>query len=140
MRRIDYYAPQGFRVPKWLGATLGGIFAAIAVGCALVIAQLVQPVHAAPAPVPPPAPVAAAAVAAPVAPPTPSVQAEPSAPVAAAAPAPAEEAPAPVVAHTHHHHHHAAKKHSHHAVVAKRDARPKKSGSSKSDLDRLLGL
>ena len=69
MKKIDYYAVQNpWRMPKWLGATLGGIFGVIVIGSMITIVQLTK------SPAPPPvvavaaAPVAQAPTAAPVAP------------------------------------------------------------------------
>ncbi|HWE28139.1 MAG TPA: hypothetical protein VHB97_09065 [Polyangia bacterium] len=131
---MDYYAAwPAWKVPKWLGAMLGGIFTIIIVGCAWMIVDLTRPprprvavVPAATAPTQPkiveparPAPAVAA-----VTPPA-AAPAAAAAPVAAATPV-AAAAPVVVAAKS-------AKKHSSparkHAVLAK-----------KSDLDRLLGL
>ena len=111
---MDYYASwPRWSVPKWLGIVLGGTFTLIVVVCAGMIVHLLRPPKRAPLPV-----VAAAAVA-------------PPAPVVAQQPAPAVAKPAPVVAQ-------ATKKHAHkHAILAKHEG---KSRSSKSDIDRLLGL
>lgn len=80
MKKIDYYAVQNpWRMPKWVGIMLGGVFGVIAIGSMVTIVQLTRP-PAAPAPV---AAVAAAAVAAPTE----------AAPAAAVAPAVKESAP-----------------------------------------------
>jgi len=134
---MDYYAswPRS-TVPKWVGVTLGGIFTLIIVVCVGMIVHLLRPpMHA-------PLAVVAAAEAAPK--PSPSVPAiAPArvarpASVAASAPVAARTSVAqatPVVAK-------AAKKHSAHAhkraILAKHEG--KASHSSKSDIDRILGL
>src|SRR4051812_46252994 len=68
VKKIDYYAVHNpWRMPKWLGATLGGIFGVIVIGSMVTIVQLTK------SPTPPPvvavaaAPVAQAPTAAPVA-------------------------------------------------------------------------
>ena len=72
MKKIDYYAVHNpWRMPKWLGATLGGVFGVIVIGSMITIVQLTK------SPTPPVVAVAAA----------PAVQAPAVAPVAAAAPA-----------------------------------------------------
>lgn len=139
---MDYYAQwPAWKVPKWLGATLGGIFTVIIIGCAWMIVDLTRPhrphvVAAAPAAAPkvvaatatalPPVAAAATAVEpAPVA--APAAAAPIAKPIAVASVAkPAKKA-------------HAASSPAHkHAVLAKHDSKP--SRQSKSDLDRLLGL
>lgn len=83
MKKIDYYAVQNpWRMPKWVGLGLGGIFGVIAIGSMVTIVQLTRPAAT-------PAPVTAVAMAA-------APGAAASAPVAAAAPA--EKASAPVAA------------------------------------------
>ncbi|MCU1276858.1 MAG: hypothetical protein JWM53_404 [bacterium] len=78
MKKIDYYAVQNpWRMPKWLGAALGGVFGVIVIGSMITIVQLTRS--------PAPAPVAVAA-AAPVAPAA-------AAPIAATAPAVKTTAP-----------------------------------------------
>jgi hypothetical protein len=121
----DYYAGyQKWKIPKWLGAVLGGTFTIIAVLSAAMIVKLTRasrpsaPIAAAKAPDPPMLPAAAPAIAA----------AAPATPVAALA-------PAPMPPHVRSSHHRSRPKHS---VVAKRDSRGH--GKSKNDLDRLLGL
>ncbi|HWE27732.1 MAG TPA: hypothetical protein VHB97_07005, partial [Polyangia bacterium] len=98
MKKIDYYAVQNpWRMPKWLGATLGGIFGVIVIGSMITIVQLTK------SPTPPPvvavaaAPVAQAPTAAPVA-------AAPTA-VKATAPVASADDAAPVA-------HRASKKHA----------------------------
>jgi hypothetical protein len=72
VKKMDYYAVHNpWRMPKWLGATLGGIFGVIVIGSMITIVQLTK------SPTPPPV---AAVAAAPV--------------VAAATPAPVASAPA----------------------------------------------
>lgn len=81
MKKIDYYAVQNpWKMPKWLGATLGGIFGVIVIGSMVTIVQLTR------SPTPPP--VAAVAMA-------PTAPASAAAPVAAA-PAPAKAVSAPL--------------------------------------------
>jgi type IV secretory pathway VirB10-like protein len=137
---MDYYASWPRRsIPKWVGVTLGGVFSFIVVVCAGMIVYLLRPAkHAPPAavvaavPQPQPAPAVT----------TPAATVAQPAPVAASAPAatptpPATSAPvaqpAPAVAQA------AAKKHPHkRAVLAKHEG--KAGHTSKSDIDRLLGL
>lgn len=79
MKKIDYYAVHNpWRMPKWLGATLGGIFGVIVIGSMITIVQLTK------SPTPPPVAAIAAA---------PAVQAPAATPVAAAAPAVKATAP-----------------------------------------------
>lgn len=141
MKRIDYYAiQQPWHMPKWLGATLGGIFAVIAIGSMITIVQLTRP----------PAPAPTAAV---VAAPTPTAAPAPVAPAAqpAATPAPVasdEPSLAPAPHHKRHHaaHHKAvrlasAKRASNaHAatILARHDSKQKR--REKDALDKLLGL
>jgi hypothetical protein len=43
VKRVDYYAiSQPWKMPKWLGATIGGVFAVIAIGSAVLIVQLTR--------------------------------------------------------------------------------------------------
>jgi hypothetical protein len=146
VKRIDYYAVQGpWKMPKWVGAAIGGVFVVIAVGCAYVIFAMVRP------------PIATAAVAtAPsvTTPATPAAQ-----PAVAAAPAatdetadaPATPDPAKATKHAKASKHHgkvvvakASKKDKSisdakaHAILAKHDS--KQNRKAKDDLDRLLGL
>ncbi|MGZ3443109.1 MAG: hypothetical protein ACXVDD_26490 [Polyangia bacterium] len=81
MKKIDYYAVQNpWRMPKWIGATLGGIFGVIVVGSMITIVQLTK--SNAPAPV---AAVAAAPLAqAPAAPVAAATTVKATAPVASA--------------------------------------------------------
>jgi hypothetical protein len=70
VKKMDYYAVQNpWRMPKWLGATLGGIFGVIVIGSMITIVQLTKS--------PAPAPVVAVAAA-------PVAQTPAAAPVAAA--------------------------------------------------------
>lgn len=143
MKKIDYYAPhQPWRMPKWLGATLGSIFAVIAIGSAVAIVQLTHsptPPLAAVVAAPPPTPAAA-----PVAAPAPA-----AAPAAAAAAVASKETPAArphatrqrtrphraKVAASRHTEEGAAKRA---AVVARHDSKEKR--HEKDALDKLLGL
>jgi len=147
VKKVDYYAMnQAWKMPKWLGATVGGVFGVIAIGSVFAIVHLTR------SPEPPKPAMAAAAPA-----------------VAAPAPAPAEAAPAPaaaqeakpaapvervVVAHSRH----ASKKHDRHAktvvasakrpsgmtdakaqaILAKHEGKGQK--KDKDALDKLLGL
>src|SRR5271170_7398094 len=70
VKKIDYYAVQNpWRIPKWIGATLGGIFGVIVIGSMITIVQLTR------SPTPPPMAAVAAA---------PALLAPSTAPVAAA--------------------------------------------------------
>jgi hypothetical protein len=130
---MNYYAAWPRRsIPGWVGVVLGGIFTLIVVVCGGMIVHLLRPPKQ-----PAPLPVVAATVAQPKPAPTAPAPAIVSAPVAqpapVAAPAPVAK-PAPVVVQ-------AAKKkvaHPHRAILAKHES--KASRSSKSDIDRLLGL
>jgi hypothetical protein len=56
VKKIDYYAVHNpWRMPKWLGATLGGIFGIIVIGSMITIVQLTK------SPTPPPVAAVAAA-------------------------------------------------------------------------------
>ena len=151
MKKIDYYAVQNpWRMPKWLGATLGGIFGIIVIGSMVTIVQLTKsntpPVVAVAA-----APVAQAPTAAAPAAAAPSVKA--TAPVASADDA------APVEKHARASKKHAAAhakkgklmasaKHAPAAstigsaqrqtILAKHDTKSKR--NEKDALDKLLGL
>lgn len=135
MKKFDYYAAnEPWKMPKWLGATLGGIFSVVAVGAAVLIVQLTRPAHAD----------------------APSVKMLESAAVApVSAPARVETPPPaapPLVAATSGHAKIKHLKASHHtkvarapiskdrasAILAKHDSREKR--KAKDDLDRLLGL
>ncbi|HXU72958.1 MAG TPA: hypothetical protein VN947_26750 [Polyangia bacterium] len=148
MKKIDYYAVQNpWRMPKWLGATLGGIFGVIVIGSMITIVQLTRS--------PTPAPVAAVAMA-------PVATAAPTAAPAAAAVAPAKAVSAPVasaddaapVAKKHAKRHAKAAKHGRmlasakrssdagstqrQTIIAKHDTKSKR--TDKDALDKLLGL
>jgi hypothetical protein len=148
VKKIDYYAVHNpWRMPKWLGATLGGIFGIIVIGSMITIVQLTK------SPTPPvvavaAAPVAQAPAAAPVA----------AAPTAAKATAPVASADDAAPAHR------ASKKHAaahgkkakllasakhtpapsaigaaqRQTILAKHDTKSKR--SEKDALDKLLGL
>jgi hypothetical protein len=150
VKKIDYYAVQNpWRMPKWIGATLGGIFGVIAIGSMITIVQLTR------SPTPPPAPVVAMAPAATAAP----IVAAPEATTAAKASAPVASADdAAPVSKKH------AKKHAaahgkkakllasakrtpsgssmgsaqRQTILAKHDTKSKR--SDKDALDKLLGL
>lgn len=149
MKKIDYYAVHNpWRMPKWLGATLGGIFGVIVIGSMITIVQLTR------SPTPPP--VAAVAMA-PVTAPAPT-----AAPAAQAAVAPAKAVSAPLasaddaapVAKKHSKKHAKAARHGkmlasakrssdagsaqRQTIIAKHDTRSKR--SDKDALDKLLGL
>jgi hypothetical protein len=153
VKKIDYYASQTpWKMPKWIGATLGGIFGVIAIGSGLLIIQLTHTDK--------PAPIAAVA-AAPIAAPAPVVAA-PAAPVAAAAVAAPATASADDSAQAadskHHSKKHAAKSAKKAAklasakktkaapvsteqrgtILAKHDTKDKR--HEKDQLDKLLGL
>jgi hypothetical protein len=149
VKKIDYYAVHNpWRMPKWLGATLGGIFGVIVIGSMITIVQLTK------SPTPPPVVAVAAA---------PVVQAPTAAPVAAAptavkATAPVASADDAVPAHRASKKHAAAHgkkakllasaKHSpapstmgaaqRQTILAKHDTKSKR--TDKDALDKLLGL
>ena len=139
MKKIDYYAvQQPWKMPKWLGVTLGGIFGVIALGSAVTAYELTKTTPKAPE---------VAAVAAPAAPApvvtTPAVTVTASAPAAQADDAaPARHASK---------HAKASKKAAKHqqkfaklspaksaALIAKHDSKDKR--KQKDALDKLLGL
>ncbi len=138
MKRIDYYAQHNpWKMPKWVGVTLGSVFGAVAVTALVLIVYLTRSAHADT----PPA-VAAAAVAAPSAPAQvgtpPPVQPEVAQPlVSAAAPkhAKASKAAKSKVKATHNL---AVAKQNRAAILARHDSHEKR--KQKDDLDRLLGL
>jgi len=124
VKKIDYYAPrQSWKMPKWLGITIGGIFGVIAIGSGLLILQLTHPSQPAPmaslatAPLPTAAPVAAAS----------KVVAAP-APVATAATA-APDSPPEVADSKHHSKHH---DHGKHAAAKQARLAAKKASSTSS--------
>jgi hypothetical protein len=159
VKRFDYYAPQqSWKMPKWLGAAIGVVFAGIAIGSGLLILQLTKK-----------APIAAVGAVA-AAPQTgvggvaTTLPAQPlSAPVAVSPPVSAEPTAVPEVADSKHHssrHHgkHDSKKSSKMAkatpaakaapaaassaergqILAKHDSKEKR--HEKDALDKLLGL
>jgi hypothetical protein len=150
VKKIDYYAVQHpWRMPKWLGATLGAIFGFILIVSGVAIVKLTR------SPIVPVAAVAALpSTSAPAAAPATSPAAKPAAVAPAAAPAEvaeADTAPAPTGKH-HGKHHAASSRHAaSHAVAsskhlkasgvvlanAKHDNRKLK---EKDALDKLLGL
>jgi hypothetical protein len=96
VKKIDYYAVQSpWRMPKWVGVLLGGVFGTIAIGSMITIVQLTRP-PAPPAPVATATPAAAeTSKAAPVTTTAPVAKAAPAVAAAdepAAAPAPAKHA------------------------------------------------
>jgi hypothetical protein len=152
VKKIDYYAVQNpWRMPKWLGATLGGIFGVIVIGSMITIVQLTKSST--------PAPVTAVAAAAPLAATaTTPIAAAPEAAKASAPVASADEA-APAPKHRAAKHHAAASHGKHgkmlasakHApaasslgaaqrqtILAKHDTKDKR--HEKDALDKLLGL
>jgi hypothetical protein len=150
VKKIDYYAVHNpWRVPKWVGAALGGVFGVIVIGSMITIVQLTR------SPTPPPV---AAVAAAPMA-------AEPVAAPVAAVPAPAKaratvasaDDAAPVAKHKAGKKHAAAHKKAkmlasakrsssgpslgaaqRQTILAKHDTKSKR--SDKDALDKLLGL
>jgi hypothetical protein len=130
VKRIDYYAsPEPWKVPKWMGVTLGVIFSAVAVMAVALIVHLTQPAHA---DTPPPVAVAAvpaAAGPAPVVTPPPVQTA--SAPAVSSAPVKHaklhKKASRPVIGHA-----------KATAILARHDSHEKR--KQKDDLDRMLGL
>jgi hypothetical protein len=143
VKKVDYYAmSQPWKMPKWLGATIGAVFGVIAIGSVVAIVQLTKSPEA-------PKPVASA-VTAPADPaaatPAPAAAQDEAAP--AAAPARAERV---VVAHSRHgkkdkHVKVASAKHPSagmsdakaHSILAKHDSKTVR--SNKDSLDKLLGL
>jgi hypothetical protein len=162
VKKFDYYAPQqSWKMPKWLGATIGVIFGGIAIGSGFLILQLTKG--------PGMAPMAAVGALAPAASTgTGGVAATApahalSAPVAVSAPVSAEPTAVPEVADSRHHSsHHHGKHESRHSsksakiaaksskpapavsspergqILAKHDTKQKR--SEKDALDKLLGL
>jgi hypothetical protein len=140
MRRSTVYVAQS-RFPKWLGIALGGMFAVIFAGTAVIIVQLTRataPVAVAAAPALAPAaatPTATAAAA---------TAAQPEAAVAAAS----DEAPAPAPAKAGSKRHHASKRVAKRpagisdakakAILARHDTKAK--ARQRDALDKLLGL
>jgi predicted lipid-binding transport protein (Tim44 family) len=135
VKKINYYAqPNPWKMPKWVGITMGGIFGTVAVGAAVLIVQLTKPAHAEAIPV-----ANTAVIAAPAAPEAvvtaPPVQPEPAKAARSSAPSKAKIAKlnkkkaARSLAEAR------AKKSS---ILARHDSRDKR--KQKDDLDRLLGL
>jgi hypothetical protein len=146
VKKVDYYA-QPWKMPKWLGFAIGGIFGTIVIGSAVLIVQLTKSPE-------PPKPVVAAAAAAVAAP----VAQDEATPAPADAQDDAQPAPAhherTVVAHSSRH----SKKHDKHASKGMRvaSAKPvisdakaheilarhqtKQTRANKDALDKLLGL
>jgi hypothetical protein len=139
VKRIDYYAPhEPWKMPKWVGFTLGGVFSVVAVTCAVLIVHMTRPAHADTTPQ-----VAAA----------PAITPEAATPVVTAPPVQTAQTPttdgAPLAS---------AAKHGKHAkaahakatrtaslghaksaaILARHDTASKR--KQKDDLDRLLGL
>jgi hypothetical protein len=138
VKKIDYYAvQQPWKMPKWLGLTLGGIFGVIVLGSAVTAYELTK--------TPPKAP-EVAAVAAPAAP-APTVT-TPAVTVTATAPAAQAATDAAPAKHASKHAHKSSSKHSKgmarlsgaksSAILAKHDSKEKR--QKKDALDKLLGL
>jgi hypothetical protein len=150
VKKIDYYAVHNpWRMPKWLGATLGGIFGIIVIGSMITIVQLTK------SPTPPPVAAVAAA---------PLTQSPTAAPVAAAPTAVKATAPVASADDAATAQHRASKKHAsahgkkakllasakhtpapstmgaaqRQTILAKHDTKSKR--SEKDALDKLLGL
>jgi hypothetical protein len=134
VKRFDYYDQNPWKMPKWVGALLGGIFTVVAVGAVVLIVHLTRPAHASV-----PTPEAVAQAQAPVGVETPPPPATSTAPAQVAV-APARHAKA-----------HQSAKASRHAsrpqpmthdktaaILAKHDSHAKR--KAKDDLDRMLGL
>ena len=160
MKKFDYYAPQqSWKLPKWLGATIGVIFGGIAIGSGFLILQLTQK--------PGMAPMAAVGALAPAAQPgtggvATAQKPQPlSAPVQVSAPVSAEPTAVPEVADSRHHSRHHSRHESKHSsksanvaqaapaapavsssergqILAKHDNKEKR--HDKDALDKLLGL
>lgn len=151
MKKMDYYAVQNpWRMPKWIGATLGGIFGVIVVGSMITIVQLTKSNT--------PAPVAAVATAAVATAPTAQAPAA-AATVKATAPVASADDAAPVEKHAKASKRHASShgkkgkmlasaKHvpaassigsaQRQTILAKHDTKAKR--GDKDALDKLLGL
>jgi hypothetical protein len=142
VKKVDYYA-QPWKMPKWLGFAIGGVFGTIVIGSAILIVQLTK----SPEPPKPVVAAAAAAVAAPVA------QDEAAAAQDEAKPAPVRSERAVVVHSSHNsrkHDKHAAKgikmasakpvisDSKAHAILARHQT--KQTRANKDALDKLLGL
>jgi hypothetical protein len=138
VKRIDYYAQHNpWKVPKWVGLTLGSVFAVVAVTALVLIVYLTRSAHADA----PPA-MAAAALAAPTAQPQvvtpPPVQPQTAQPsVSALSPKHAKAskvAKSKVKAANNL----AAARQNRAAILARHDSHEKR--KQKDDLDRMLGL
>jgi len=144
VRKVDYYAMnQPWKMPKWLGFAIGGIFGTIVIGSAILIVQLTKSPEL-------PKPAVAAAAAAPVANEAAAAPAQ-AQDEAQAAPVRSERA---VVVHSSHH----SRKHDKHAAKGMKmaSAKPvisdakahailarhqtKQTRANKDALDKLLGL
>lgn len=124
---MDYYASwPSWKMPKWVGATLGCIFSLIVVLCGAMIVHLTRPPRMLAAPA------AVVAIAKPIAP---AQRAKDSAAVAPAKEASvlATQQPTPATKKTHD-----APRTRRRAILAKHDGKPGR--QAKSDIDRLLGL
>ncbi|HEY2747007.1 MAG TPA: hypothetical protein VGL86_20430 [Polyangia bacterium] len=150
MKKIDYYAVQNpWKMPKWLGATLGAIFGVIVIGSMVTIVNLTR------SPAPPP--VTAVASAAALHDPATAPVAAATTAVKATAPAVASADDAAPVSKKHAMKKHAGKKHGkmlasakrapassslgaaqRQTILAKHDTKGKR--SDKDALDKLLGL
>jgi hypothetical protein len=153
VKKIDYYAVQHpWRMPKWLGATIGGIFGFILIVSGVAIVKLTR------SPVVPVAAVAAIGSApslsapAATAPVGTAPVAKPAAAVAPAA-APAQPVAEADAATGKHHKHHSSSHHAAKAVAANKHVKSSGSGvvlanakhdnrklKEKDALDKLLGL
>ena len=132
MKPVDLYA-QPWKMPKWLGAVIGGVFGFILIGTGLIMFHLVRPAEAAqPVAVEAVAPVSPVAAPAQVETPPPVQRVESTVPAAAphkaqvrkgkASKKMAKLPPASTRA----------------KIVARHDSRDKR--KAKDDLDRMLGL
>jgi hypothetical protein len=152
VKKIDYYAVQHpWRMPKWVGAIIGGVFGFILIVSGVAIVKLTRS----------PVPVAAVGAigAAPATTATPAATAPAAAPAnSAVAAAPATAPAAPVAAADaaagKHHKHHASSHHAAAATHAVASAKRPKGGAvvlanakhdnrklrEKDALDKLLGL
>jgi hypothetical protein len=136
VKRFDYYADQNpWKMPKWVGALLGGIFTVVAVGAVVLIVHLTRPAHASALMAEPTAEPAAEAEGV-VTPPPPATS---TAPAQVAVP-PARHLKAHTRAKTSKHASRSAAKAPDKAaaILAKHDNHAKR--KAKDDLDRMLGL
>jgi hypothetical protein len=130
MKKLDYYSGySAWRMPKWMGAVLGGTFMLIAIVSACAIVKLTRPARVATV-----APTVAPSV--PVSPalstPSSVVTKTDLPPVARQLPSESAQAKNPGIKRTRH------VSHGKHVVLAKHESRAK--GKSKSDIERILGL